>query len=280
LCRCAGADGDVTDRCPPLQRTTEANRRYLNIHASSQEADSTCCCPHCEKSLSCQRALKKHMNIHSGKYKCTECGKCCEDGSKLAIHRRCHSGEQPFECTVCGKRFSQSCNLVNHSRVHSGEKPYKCHHCDKAFSQSGSLTTHMAVHTEEKPHKCSLCDKSFTVYSSLWSHKRFVHSSSRPHECPYCGLMFKINSQLKSHVRIHTDAKPYSCRHCSDCFTWRSQLLTHLLKLHNEGTWFTCDICQMKFSSSGVLKQHVHRHEAVKPYVAVNVQSVSTEQMN
>jgi len=35
------------------------------------------------------------------------CGKCCQSGSDLAVHRRSHSGEKPFECTVCSKRFTQ-----------------------------------------------------------------------------------------------------------------------------------------------------------------------------
>ena len=87
------------------------------------------------------------------------------------------------------------------------------------------------------------------------------------YDCRYCGKLFKIHSQLKRHVRIHSYAKPYSCRHCSGCFTWHHQLKTHLLKSHNEGTWFTCDICQKKFSSKQHYKVHVQRHEAVKPYV-------------
>jgi len=86
-------------------------------------------------------------------------------------------------------------------------------------------------------------------------------------DCHYCGMLFKIHSKLKRHVRIHNNAKPYSCRHCSDGFMRLEQLKTHLLKSHNEGTWFTCDICQMKLTTKWNLEVHVQRHAAVKPYV-------------
>ena len=46
-----------------------------------------------------------------------------------------------------------------------------------------------------------------------------------------------------------------------------NQLKRHLLKSHNEGTWFTCNICQKKFATKCQLKQHLIRHEDVKPYV-------------
>jgi len=40
-----------------------------------------------------------------------------------------------------------------------------------------------------------------------------------------------------------------------------------MLKSHNEGTWFTCKVCQKKFTSSTVLKQHLRRHRGDKPYI-------------
>jgi len=82
-----------------------------------------------------------------------------------------------------------------------------------------------------------------------------------------CGKLFKSHSELKRHVRIHSCAKPYSCRHCSECFKHHRPLKVHMLKSPNEGTWFTCDICQMKFSCRSSVKKHVERHEAVKPYI-------------
>jgi len=72
---------------------------------------------------------------------------------------------------------------------------------------------------------------------------------------------------MKRHVRVHTGAKPFSCRHCLEGFGRLDQLKRHLLKSHNEGIWFTCHICQNKFSCKGYLKKHMQRHEGVKPYV-------------
>jgi len=101
----------------------------------------------------------------------------------------------------------------------------------------------------------------------LQSHERHVHSNRRPYDCRYCGKLFKSSRDLKHHVYIHTGTKPYSCRHCSDSFTFREQRKIHLLKSHNEGTWFTCHICQKKFTLSCNLDVHIHCHEGVKPYV-------------
>ena len=135
------------------------------------------------------------------------------------------------------------------------------------FNQNGHLTIHMRIHTGERTYECSLCDKSFSRSSDLHRHKRRVHSNVRPHSCSYCGKLFVGVGDLKRHVRVQTGAKTYSCRHCSKEFVWHAQLEIHLLKSHNEGTWFTCDLSQKKFSTKGHLKEHRQRHGDVKPYL-------------
>ena len=80
----------------------------MSDHRSRQTEDNEYVCDHCKKRFLSKSNLIGHMNIHTDNYRCTECGKCCESGSQLAVHRRSHSGEKLFECTVCSKRFTTS----------------------------------------------------------------------------------------------------------------------------------------------------------------------------
>ena len=110
--------------------------------------------------------------------------------------------------------------------------------------------------TNNETVSCYCYEQHMYMYSSTLT-------NSRSYDCRYCGKLFKSSGNLNCHVRIHTGAKPYLCRHCSQV----GQLKTHLLKSHNEGTWFTCRICQKKFTGSCDLKHHLHCHEVLKPYV-------------
>jgi len=240
----------------------------LDVHKlTTHSGENLHFCSVCQKCFRNQKNLRRHMNIHSSKYMCNECGNCFRSNRELTVHGRVHSGEKPFECAVCSKRFTRAALLAQHRRTHSGEKPYKCHMCDKAFSQAGTLNTHMSVHTADKPYECLVCKKSFSRPVVLQRHRHTIHTDITPRPCPYCGKLFKTNGDVTRHVRIHTGAKPYSCRHCSDSFTFHESLKVHMLRSHNEGTWWTCYICQKKFVHSLDLKKHISWHVGVKPYI-------------
>ena len=155
-----------------------AEEDLLTKQRKLQSGENLYACSLCEKRFSSQDALRRHTNIHIGKHKCPECGRCCGSRPHLAEHMRSHSGEKPFLCTVCGKRFTQSRHLVVHSRIHSAEKPYTCHLCHKTFSQN-NLNRHLRVHTGEKAYSCYVC-----------------------------GKMFMQSGHLKGHILIHTRQKP------------------------------------------------------------------------
>jgi len=104
--------------------TTKQN---LKLHRERHTGENVYSCTQCEKRFTTQSYLIQHMNVHTSKYKCSECGKCCQHNQALTQHRRIHSGEKPYECTDCSKRFTTPGSLVRHSRIHSGDKLYNCH---------------------------------------------------------------------------------------------------------------------------------------------------------
>lgn len=127
-----------------------STRLYLDRHTTTHDGNKLYQCLQCDKRFTFPTYLSRHMNIHRGKYKCAECGRCCQSNPALAVHMRTHSGERPFLCTVCGTQFSQKAHFVVHSRRHTGEKPFKCDVCLKQFKRSGCLHRHYRRHQRKK----------------------------------------------------------------------------------------------------------------------------------
>lgn len=64
-------------------------------------------CDLCEKRLSTEPHLKRHMFIHSGKkpFNCEECKMCFSDTYRLKMHMLKHTQERPFKCHTCSAGF-------------------------------------------------------------------------------------------------------------------------------------------------------------------------------
>jgi len=60
----------------------------------SSSTDKLYSCTQCLKHFSSLGSLTQHMNIHTNKCKCTECGRCFNCEQHLTDLRRIHSGDK------------------------------------------------------------------------------------------------------------------------------------------------------------------------------------------
>ena len=113
-------DGEKQYRCTVCDKRFKM-KQNLAVHSRRHTVEHLYSCSQCEKSFSCPSSLSHHKNIHTGEYKCTECGRCCESSSVLAVHRRSHSRQKPFECTfvLCVSNDSQDQIALSYSQQNS-----------------------------------------------------------------------------------------------------------------------------------------------------------------
>ena len=184
-------------------------------------------CMTCNMAFGQRSDLVIHERIHTGErpYKCFVCGNAFthksglsghqstipqasdrtnvshvtafRPKSKLSVHERVNSGEQPYTCITCGKAYNYSTkgSLVTHQMTHTGERSYKCITCDKAFSQKGNYWT-INEHTQSSDLT--------SVWNVTWVLHESVHTGERPYTFVTCGKMFSLSSDILRHQRTRT----------------------------------------------------------------------------
>ena len=228
-------------------------KQSLTDHTGRDIGEYLYSCSQCQKGFLTVTALSAHVNIHTSKYKCTECGKCCESSGVLAVHRRSHSGQKPFECTVCSKRFTTSGSLVRHSRIHTGK--YMCTECGKCCESSHHLAVHKR-HTGEYLYSCSQCQRRFLTGTALSAH---VNIHTGKYKCTECGRCCESSSVLAVHKRSHSGEKQYSCTQCGKSFSSPQSLTDHTGR-HTGEYLYSCTQCQRRFLTATALSAHMNIH--------------------
>jgi len=85
-----------------IEVKTEADSNDITGHPHDDKSRPYLCTV-CDKRYRTKDQLSRHWNIHTGKFRCTECGKCCKSSIALRRYGRIYSGEKPFDCTLCSK---------------------------------------------------------------------------------------------------------------------------------------------------------------------------------
>lgn len=124
-------------------------------------------------------------------YRCTECGKKCQDLKALRRHQISHTQETPYSCSKCGKGFKDTENRSKHETLcYKRNLPFICADCGKKFAYSKQLLRH------EKT-----CTK--TPQDSAKSKVRESKTKSLPFICGECDKTFADSSSLSRHEIIH-----------------------------------------------------------------------------
>ena len=96
--------------------------------------------------------LEKMRTLYEEKFKCSQCGKCFMNNSKLKRHTSSSGG-------CAARRFGPE-----------ESKTFRCPECDHRSSTRDGLTTHQIKHSDR--FKCIKCERRFSRLRELEKHQR------------------------------------------------------------------------------------------------------------
>ncbi|CAG0900707.1 unnamed protein product [Darwinula stevensoni] len=166
-------------KCPAKYATAEALKSHMVTESHHHP------CINCQKVFSCERLLRRHLQIHStmNRFKCTVCDKSFKRLHYLRVHEVIHKPDKPFKCSDCCASFSRKDRLKRHETIHEKVARFKCPFqshtgCKKEFRRPDKLKAHILTHSSSKPFRCKSCDKTFAKRVTLRTHTKLVHIKS------------------------------------------------------------------------------------------------------
>ncbi|KAK9957856.1 hypothetical protein ABG768_012060 [Culter alburnus] len=165
-----------------------------------------------------------------------------------------------FKCSRCGQRFEQYRTLSAHLKMHAPGFRYTCAHCGQFFERWSKLWLHQRRHRlKSRRYSCNQCNLQFHFFSSFKEHM-IDHAGQSPYTCPLCPKTFIQEASLHAHqCESHKLCKSLKCDVCSKTFSSLTNLIKHSL-LHNGSTSHICLPCNLSFTNTRVLKEHLKTH--------------------
>ncbi|XP_016407243.1 uncharacterized protein LOC107739595 [Sinocyclocheilus rhinocerous] len=165
-----------------------------------------------------------------------------------------------FKCSRCGQRFERYRTLSAHLQTHAPGFIYTCAQCGQFFERWSKLWLHQKHHRlKSRCYSCTQCNLQFRFFSSFREHM-IDHAGQRPYACPLCPKTFIQEASLHAHqCESHKLCKSLKCDVCSKTFNSLRNLIKHSL-LHNGSTSHVCLLCNLSFTNTRVLKEHLKTH--------------------
>lgn len=127
----------------------------LRLHVPEHADNNLYSCPHCSKTFSSYRFVRKHVRFHNAReHHCPECSKSFTTTDNLKKHRLRHSDHKEFLCADCGKQFKRKDKLSDHiKKLHllKGDSPVR------KSGKMGEKALKEPLDFHRFIYKCNLC---------------------------------------------------------------------------------------------------------------------------
>jgi len=273
---------DDPDDPEPLNETNRGSEE-AGLHRTSVPiiADQHFRCPVCKIAFVTQDKVDAHVEVHSKKHKCSQCGLIFGKAKQLVEHSRTHSRLSMVQCDICEKEFTKKGLKLHTDRFHSFKKVPPRAEKKRNAKEIGKLKIRNFERenyndNENDNDNDDNNDTMFEVKKSNSKNKRNV-------PCHSCEKVFTPKGFKLHSIRFHKDKvkkeakttkeppkrsllqKLFSCGFCEKKFSHLASMRVHE-KVHTGGKPHKCDMCESKFSNKFDLYAHEKIHSAIRPY--------------
>ncbi|XP_060809087.1 zinc finger protein 729 isoform X3 [Amyelois transitella] len=172
-----------------------------------------------------------------------------------------------LQCCICFNAFNKFKTLLSHVYT-SHFRNYICDVCEAGFVNLRNLKGHKISH-QIGSFKCDLCPKIYKTKSAKTMHEKLAHSNkNKLFKCGYCRETFKWFQTKEKHLAdVHgVKSSGLKCHACDRTFSTRSSYTIHQKRDHLMHKPHACVRCDMKFSTTTELKNHMVSHTGVRSF--------------
>ena len=253
------------------------------ISALHTDGKYTVTCDECDQTFTHKEYLRKHkLCVHTDKAKktwssCIHCG-IAVSNKKMKRHiSRVHTtgkdeGEFKIPCIHCGEEIRRREMKQHLDNIH-GTEP-------NLTGPKNSIT----LEDVEDKLQCTKCNCQFVNKIHLQTHMSQIHSRKHYMDCEKCGKSISSQNMPRHMKEMHfVDGEVFTCDNCEMVFSTLRQIKQHCKDVCSEGTSISyellqdnntkCELCDKTYSSKSSLRQHVERvHDNVINFKCKNCQ--------